>query len=324
MARKPGSLTLNGALEVGAQAPLDARLVVKTKADLLDAASYPYAYIGMIVAVADDETAYMLIADDTTDEASWKEIGSGSSGTYDYLFSWDATSRSLVLNEGTADEQKLRLSGLAAPSDIPTKLSELENDSKYQTDTEVAASITSGIANKVDKVDGKGLSPEEFTSAEKAKLASLADVKTIGDGLELDSNGELTATSVLVDLTDYYTREETDAIIANINGLDFVTVTALPTENIRTDCIYLLNDSTETGNLYSEYVYIDGQGWERFGSAQIDLSNYYTKDEVDAAIEASGSSSGQSATDTEVNQIISDVFGNSSGGNDPGFDPNEP
>lgn len=278
MSRMKSSMLFSGFLEVEAQAPLDARLVAKTKEELLDADSYPYAYVGMIVSVESEEKAYMLIADDTTDETSWKEIGSGSSGTYDYLFSWDATSRSLVLNEGTDDEQKLRLSGLAASSDLPTKVSELTNDLKFQTDTEVAATIASEIADKVD-------------------------------------------------LTDYYTKSQTDSIIANLNSLDLVTVTSLPTENIRTDCIYLLNDSTETGNLYSEYVYIEGEGWEKFGTAQIDLSNYYTKSEVDAAIEASGSSSGQSATDTEVNQIISNVFGDSSGsdpGNDPGFDPNEP
>lgn len=328
MARRIGSLTFPGFLEVQADAPLDGRERVETKADLLDADSFPYAFEGLTVYVKEEKTAYTLIGDDTTDIASWKRVGSGEDGPYDYLFSWDATNKALILNEGNADEQMLRLTGLASTADIPTKVSDLTNDSKFQTDTDVAASITSGIANKVDKVDGKGLSPEEFTSAEKAKLASLADVKTIGDGLELDSNGELTATSVLVDLTDYYTREETDAIVSNLNSLDLVAVTALPTENIRTDCIYLLNDSTTTGNLYSEYIYIDGQGWERFGSAQIDPSNYYTKDEVDAAIEASGSSSGQSATDTEVNQIINNVFGNSSGGNDPGndpgFDPNEP
>lgn len=309
MARRKAAMILAGQLEVEAQGALDARQVVDTKADLLDAASYPYGYEGMSVYVKSEKKKYTLIADDTTQESSWREEGSGGiAGTYDYLFSWDAASRSLVLNEGTADEQKLRLSGLAAPSDIPTKLSEFENDSKFQTDTDVATSIATGIANKVDKVDGKGLSPEEFTSAEKAKLASLADVKTIGDGLELDSNGVLTATSVLVDLTDYYTREEIDTIISNINGMELVPVTALPTENIRTNCIYLLNDSTIAENIYSEYVYIEGHGWEKFGSAHLDLSNYYTKDEVDTAISTAVSSS-DPATDEEVQDIIDNVFG---------------
>lgn len=37
------------------------------------------------------------------------------------------------------------------------------------------AALTAGLADKVDKVAGKGLTPEEFTTAEKSKLAALDD-----------------------------------------------------------------------------------------------------------------------------------------------------
>ena len=39
----------------------------------------------------------------------------------------------------------------------------------------IVAKITNMIANKVDKVDGKGLSTNDYTTVEKAKLAGIAE-----------------------------------------------------------------------------------------------------------------------------------------------------
>ena len=84
MARTPGTYTLAGTFELQADAPADARLLVKTKADLTAVSSFPYKYVGMIVSVESEQKAYMLINTDTTQASSWKEMGegggSGSSG----------------------------------------------------------------------------------------------------------------------------------------------------------------------------------------------------------------------------------------------------
>lgn len=81
MARTPGTYSLAGTLEMQADAPADARLLVKTKADLIAATSFPYKYVGMIVSVESELKAYMLIDTDTTKVASWKEIGEGGGGS---------------------------------------------------------------------------------------------------------------------------------------------------------------------------------------------------------------------------------------------------
>ena len=78
MARSKGSANFSGSLEVLAGAPLDARLVVNTKADLTATASYPYKYIGMIVSVKSEGRAYMLIGNDTTVADNWKIVGGDS------------------------------------------------------------------------------------------------------------------------------------------------------------------------------------------------------------------------------------------------------
>lgn len=76
-------------------------------------------------------------------------------------------------------------------SDIDTAMSEKADKSTTYTKTEV----DTALGNKVDKVSGKGLSTNDFTTAEKTKLDDLAEIKSIGTGLNLDSTtGELTAT----------------------------------------------------------------------------------------------------------------------------------
>ena len=74
---------------------------------------------------------------------------------------------------------------LVLKSLIPTKTSELTNDSKfitsipseYVTETELNAKgyLTEhqDISNKVDKVSGKGLSTNDYTTSEKNKLAGI-------------------------------------------------------------------------------------------------------------------------------------------------------
>ena len=60
---------------------------------------------------------------------------------------------------------------------IPTKVSELTNDKGYL--------VASDIANKVDKVSGKQLSTEDFTTEEKTKLAEIpANAKESIDALQ--------------------------------------------------------------------------------------------------------------------------------------------
>lgn len=54
---------------------------------------------------------------------------------------------------------------------IPTKVSQLANDSNYQT----LEQVQDALSTKVDKVSGKGLSTEDFTSALKSKLEGLSN-----------------------------------------------------------------------------------------------------------------------------------------------------
>lgn len=75
----------------------------------------------------------------------------------------------------------------------------------------------------------------------------------------------------------------TDNVVSCVLDLTlYKIVSELPTEDIDTTKIYLVVDSEgEQGNLYKEYIYVDGD-WELLGEykADIDLSPYLTKVEA--------------------------------------------
>ena len=108
MARTKGMLNLSGNLEVNAQAPLDARTIVPTEADLTVASNFPYPYIGLEVYVTGTGKKFRLVNLDTTQSSSWHEVGEGGGGSGlpsggtagQYLVKQSAT-------EGDADWQSL-------------------------------------------------------------------------------------------------------------------------------------------------------------------------------------------------------------------------
>lgn len=81
MARTKGMLNLSGNLEVNAQAPLDARTIVPTEADLTVASNFPYPYIGLEVYVTGTGKKYRLVNLDTTQSSSWHEVAEGGGGS---------------------------------------------------------------------------------------------------------------------------------------------------------------------------------------------------------------------------------------------------
>ena len=71
------------------------------------------------------------------------------------------------------------------------------NLDNYSTTEQMNEAIATAIANKVDKVDGKGLSTEDFTTALKEKLVALPEgaeanyVKSVSDEFTVSAEGKL-------------------------------------------------------------------------------------------------------------------------------------
>lgn len=75
MARKEGTLGVASNIEARMNAPLDSRTVVPTKTDLTLAETFPYSYVGLVVAVQDEGKLYQLIDLPPTDPANWADVG---------------------------------------------------------------------------------------------------------------------------------------------------------------------------------------------------------------------------------------------------------
>lgn len=152
-----------------------------------------------------------------------------------------------------------------------------------------ASDVTSKLALKADASD--------VTS----KLALKADKSEIPDVTNF-------ITKAVNDLVNYYTKTQIDTKVEALEGkisaipkFAISVVNDLPTSDISATTIYLKKTSTtETGNLYTEYIYVDG-AWESLGTQTLDLSNYATKDYVATAIK-------DFLTETQINTAISNAL----------------
>ena len=174
-------------------------------------------------------------------------------------------------------------------------------------DTELSTSSTNPVQNrvittelnkKVNKVSGKQLSTEDFTTAEKNKLTNIENGAQVNTLENLIINGEEATivdkkialniiTSAVSNLQNYYLKSETytktevEELIGSTVGVTIEIVQELPAVG-QTNVIYFL--PTETTNVYSQYIYTANDGWVLIGSTSVDLSNYYTKGQVDTLL----------------------------------------
>jgi hypothetical protein len=84
MARTKGTSKLSASLEVQAGAPLDARTVVPTYADLTKPETFQYKYVGMPVVIQETGEMYILTDMDNTLKSNWK-AGSSAKGDPAYI-----------------------------------------------------------------------------------------------------------------------------------------------------------------------------------------------------------------------------------------------
>ena len=116
-------------------------------------------------------------------------------------------------------------------------------------------------------------------------------------------------------ITAEVTKQYVDTALAELTNMGFTpeVVESLPTENIKTNIIYMLPAQTsEAENIYEEWMYINNK-WEMIGSTSVDLTNYYTKDEANAKLDTKQNklTPGENITIDE-NNVISANGGNDS------------
>ena len=180
--------------------------------------------------------------------------------------------------------------------------------------TLLISKIKDALSGKVDVVSGKGLSTNDYTSAEKQKLSGIASgaqanviesVKVNGTALTPNSkavdvsvptkvsqltndSGFQNATQVNATITGkgYQTQSQVQSLInsavGNITSIKYEKVSSLPTTGSN-GVIYLVSHSHGTQDIYDEYIWIsDSKTFEKIGSTDIDLSAYLKHSELTA------------------------------------------
>lgn len=153
---------------------------------------------------------------------------------------------------------------------------------ELETTGELLKWIKDSNEAKADKVEGKGLSTNDYTTTEKNKLEGIesgaqVNVKpdwnaVAGADAEILNKPTIPAAQIQSD----WNQTDTTALDyiknkPNLSGLthfDIQVVQNLPDTDISESTIYLLpGESTGTNNLYTEYIYINNN-WEKLGEQQ--------------------------------------------------------
>lgn len=191
---------------------------------------------------------------------------------------------------------KKELSGYVKTTDLTTELNKKAD----------ATAMSTALEGKVDKVEGKVLSSNDYTTAEKEKLAGLsnyndteikadiakkanaADVytqtqintelgkkadKTTVESLTTTVDGKANKATTIsgYGIEDAYTKTEVDAKVASVYKYkaSVANEAALPTEGQVIGDVYNLEDTGMN-------VAWTGEGWDKLGSV-VDLTPYLTK-----------------------------------------------
>lgn len=163
--------------------------------------------------------------------------------------------------------------------------------------------IKSVLATKVDKVEGKGLSTNDFTTALKTSYDSaVTDVAALkkkggepnkintvsvnGTALTPDSNKNVNITvpttatiKTQIEAYKYQTSAQVQKAITSalsgVTGIDLQVVTSLPATG-KKGVIYLVaHTHTDKGDIYDEFVWVESaKSYEKIGNTDVDLSAY--------------------------------------------------
>lgn len=163
--------------------------------------------------------------------------------------------------------------------------------------TYLASKIKALQALKVDKVDGKGLSTNDYTTEEKNKLDGIAagaevnvqsdwDVTDTGSDAFIKNKPSIPVVdnamsdSSINTIQNKVVKAYIDDLISTVSSLHFEIVESLP-EKGQSNIIYLVPRGSTGDNRYEEFVWIEAENrYESLGYTTIDLSDYVKKEEL--------------------------------------------
>lgn len=160
-------------------------------------------------------------------------------------------SKNLITSGGVY--QALKDSETSAEETHQELLNEISNVNSTLS-TEIST-VNTNLSSKISQIETTAI-----PNAIKAAIVDNLDTE--------DSNKALSATQGKVLKT----------MISNLANLRIEVLNELPLTG-ETNVIYLVKKAGTNPDVHDEYVYVEGN-WEKIGNTEVDLSNYYTKDQV--------------------------------------------
>lgn len=160
-------------------------------------------------------------------------------------------SKNLITSGGVY--QALKDSETSAEKTHQELLNEISNVNSTLS-TEIST-VSTNLSSKISQIETTAI-----PNAIKAAIVDNLDTE--------DSNKALSATQGKVLKT----------MISNLANLRIEVLNELPSTG-ETNVIYLVKKAGTNPDVHDEYVYVEGN-WEKIGNTEVNLSNYYTKDQV--------------------------------------------
>lgn len=261
--RNLNTFTLGAGFNVTSGEAIDSRQFVTSIEQIYDPNNWEKVkpYNGLMVISADGEVRICIDAANYQLEASWKKIEGGDTTVVENI------------------QQSI--------TNIEQKLETVEEGAQVNAIEQVKVDGTAlSIVDKSVDIDLAGaLAPyaktADVTNELAAKVAQTdfdALVEKVGDPAE----GDVAATGIYKVIADVETALKSD--ITSIPKFKIEVVDELP-ESGDSATVYLVLDKEGAGDLYTEYIYVNG-AWENLGKQTVDLSAYSTTEQMNAAIAA--------------------------------------
>lgn len=176
-------------------------------------------------------------------------------------------------------------------AEIPTKTSDLTNDSGFVTNTDYPSGTNAGVIKAGNYLTTSSSGVPQCSVATYSTYTGLTNNMFISKGtlenvitgknLETAANKVTSISSSSTD-TQYASAkcvyDTIQSAIGSVTGLNFEIVQTLPASGVA-GTIYLVPNSGTAPNIYDEYIWITN-AFEKIGTTAVDLSGYVQKTEL--------------------------------------------
>lgn len=164
----------------------------------------------------------------------------------------------------------------------PVAVDKINNADTTPTKDSTNLVLSGGVKDAIDSLNS------DFNADLATINSSITNLSDEIDNIVNVEIGDQLKSSIIDNLTSSDTEKALSArqgkilkeLIDNLANLQITVVDTLPTTG-ESNIIYLVKKAGTGTDIHDEYVYVEGN-WEKIGTTDVDLTNYYTKTQVDS------------------------------------------